>query len=59
MIAAVAHASMAAGFMVWEILWALILGFWLSAVIQAAVAKEEMSQSLPNDSPTHHHDHAM
>jgi hypothetical protein len=27
------------------------VGFWLSAVIQAVVLKEEMSQLLPNDSP--------
>jgi hypothetical protein len=50
---------MAAGFMAREILWALILGFWLSAVIQDAVSKEEISELLPNDSPTHHRDRAM
>jgi hypothetical protein len=37
--------------MAWEILWALILGFSLSAVVQAAVSKEEMSRLLPDDSP--------
>jgi hypothetical protein len=37
--------------MAWEILWALILGFSLSAVIQAVVSKEEMSRLLPDDSP--------
>jgi hypothetical protein len=37
--------------MTWEILWALILGFWLSAIIQAVVSKEEMSRLLPDDSP--------
>jgi uncharacterized protein len=37
--------------MAWEILWALILGFGLSAVIQAVVSKEEMSSLLPDDSP--------
>ena len=37
--------------MAWEILWALILGFTLSAVIQAVVSKEEMSSLLPDDSP--------
>ena len=51
MIAAIAHALMMAGIMAWEILWALILGFWLSAVIQAVVSKEEMSRLLPDDSP--------
>ncbi|MGO9434845.1 MAG: hypothetical protein ACLP00_11235 [Terracidiphilus sp.] len=37
--------------MFWEILWALILGFSLSAVVQAVVSKEEMSRLLPDDSP--------
>jgi hypothetical protein len=37
--------------MTWEILWALILGFTLSAIIQAVVSKEEMSRLLPDDSP--------
>src|SRR5262249_15518147 len=36
--------------MFWEILWALILGFSLSAVVQAVVSKSEMSQLLPDDS---------
>lgn len=51
MIHAIAHALGMAGIMGWEILWALILGFWLSAVIQAVVSKEEMSRLLPDDSP--------
>src|SRR5579875_3851274 len=37
--------------MAWEILWALILGFALSAVVQAVVSKEEMSRLLPDDKP--------
>src|ERR1700758_5591336 len=37
--------------MAWEILWPLILGFGLSAIIQAIVSKEEMSRLLPDDSP--------
>ena len=37
--------------MTWDILWALILGFWLHAIIQAVVSKEEMSRLLPDDSP--------
>jgi uncharacterized membrane protein YraQ (UPF0718 family) len=36
--------------MFWEILWALILGFFLSAVVQAVVAKGEMRRLLPDDS---------
>src|SRR5258707_4611302 len=35
----------------WEILWPLILGFALSAVIQAIVSHREMSRLLPDDSP--------
>ena len=37
--------------MTWEILWALILGFTLSAVVQAVVSKAQMSRLLPDDSP--------
>ncbi|HEY3026696.1 MAG TPA: permease [Pyrinomonadaceae bacterium] len=37
--------------MFWEILWALILGFTLSAIVQAVVSKAEMSRILPDDSP--------
>src|SRR5713101_525084 len=37
--------------MTWEILWALILGFALSGVVQAVVSKSEMSRLLPDDSP--------
>jgi uncharacterized membrane protein YraQ (UPF0718 family) len=35
----------------WEILWPLVLGFALSAVIQAIVSHREMSRLLPDDSP--------
>src|SRR5437867_9755880 len=37
--------------MFWEILWALVLGFGLSATVQAVVSKSEMSRLLPDDSP--------
>jgi uncharacterized membrane protein YraQ (UPF0718 family) len=37
--------------MTWEILWALILGFALSGVVQAVVSKSEMVRLLPDDSP--------
>src|SRR6058998_1185404 len=37
--------------MFWEILWALILGFTLSGVVQAVVSKREMRRLLPDDSP--------
>ncbi len=36
--------------MFWEILWPLILGFSLSAVVQAVVSKKQMSKLLPDDS---------
>jgi hypothetical protein len=38
--------------MTWEILWALVLGFALSAVVQAVVSKEEITRLLPDDSPS-------
>jgi uncharacterized membrane protein YraQ (UPF0718 family) len=37
--------------MFWEILWALILGFALSAVVHAVVSKGEMRRLLPDNSP--------
>src|SRR5258705_4967183 len=40
-----------AGGMTWEILWALILGFLISAIVQALVSKSEMRRLLPDDSP--------
>jgi hypothetical protein len=36
--------------MFWEILWALVLGFVLSAAVQAVVSKAEMTRLLPDDS---------
>ena len=37
--------------MTWEILWALILGFGISAAVQAVVSKRELARLLPDDSP--------
>jgi uncharacterized protein len=37
--------------MTWEILWALVLGFGLSAVVQAVTSKESVTRLLPDDSP--------
>ncbi len=37
--------------MFWEILWARVLGFALSAAVQAVVSKSEMTRLLPDDSP--------
>ncbi|NYF90841.1 permease [Tunturiibacter empetritectus] len=49
MLLAIWHALRMSLTMGWEILWALILGFLLSAVVQAVVSKEEMSGLLPDD----------
>ncbi len=35
----------------WEILWPLILGFALSAVVQAVVSHRQMARLLPDDRP--------
>src|SRR5215471_1180020 len=37
--------------MTWEILWALVLGFTLSGIVQAVVTKGEMSRLLPDSRP--------
>jgi uncharacterized protein len=37
--------------MTWEILWALILGFALSGVVQAVVSKRQLERVLGDDSP--------
>ncbi|HEY3921864.1 MAG TPA: permease, partial [Gaiellaceae bacterium] len=42
--------SFSAG-MTWEILWALVLGFLLSSIVQAVVPKERVERLLPDDSP--------
>src|SRR5258708_21810632 len=45
------HALAIAGAMTWEILWALILGFTLSAVVQAVVRREQVRRLLGTDRP--------
>src|SRR5436305_14542114 len=45
------HALQMAFAMGWEILWPLILGFALSAVVQAVVSHREMARLLPDDGP--------
>ena len=47
---AVLEALRMTGIMAWEILWALCLGFTLSAVIEAVVSKEKVGQLLPDSS---------
>ncbi len=48
---AVRHALALAGSMTWEILWALILGFALSAVVQALVRRSTIVALLGDDRP--------
>jgi hypothetical protein len=47
----IGHAVSLAGSMTWEILWALILGFALAAVVQAVVRKSEVVKLLGDDRP--------
>lgn len=48
---AVLHALSITGSMTWEITWALILGFGLSAVVQAVVRKATIVRLLGDDRP--------
>ncbi len=48
---AIRHALATAGAMTWEILWALILGFLLSAVVQAVVRRSSIVRHLGDDRP--------
>jgi uncharacterized membrane protein YraQ (UPF0718 family) len=51
MLGAIGHALALAGSMTWEILWALILGFALSAVVQAVVRKSTIVGLMGDDRP--------
>jgi len=48
---AIGHALSLAGSMTWEILWALILGFFLSAVVQAVVRRATVIRLMGHDRP--------
>src|SRR3981189_1093106 len=48
---AIGHALAIAGSMTWQITWALILGFALSAVIQAVVRRSTVVRLLGDDRP--------
>src|SRR6202043_322332 len=48
---ALGHALAISGSMTWEILWALILGFALSAVVQAVVRRSTIIRLLGDDRP--------
>ena len=48
---ALGHALAISGSMTWEILWALILGFGLSAVVQSVVRRSTIVRLLGDDRP--------
>src|SRR5215469_5757228 len=48
---ALAHALGVAGSMAWQITWSLILGFTLSAVVQAVVRRQTITRLLGDDRP--------
>jgi uncharacterized protein len=48
---AIGHALSITGSMTWEITWALILGFGLSAIVQAVVRRETIIRLLGDDRP--------
>ena len=45
------HALSISFAMTWEILWALVLGFTLSALVEAVVPKSQITRLLPDASP--------
>jgi uncharacterized protein len=49
---ALSHALAVAGSMTWEIAWSLILGFALSAIVQAVVRREAVVRRLGSDRPS-------
>jgi uncharacterized membrane protein YraQ (UPF0718 family) len=48
---AIGHALAVAGSMTWQITWSLILGFTLSAVVQAVVRRQTIARLLGTDGP--------
>jgi uncharacterized membrane protein YraQ (UPF0718 family) len=48
---ALAHALGIAGSMTWQVTWSLILGFTLSAIVEALVPKSTIASLLPDDRP--------
>ena len=48
---ALGHALAVAGSMTWQITWSLILGFTLSAIVQALVRRETITRLLGDDRP--------
>ena len=50
-LAAIGHALAEAGSMTWQITWSLILGFTLSAIVQAVVRRQTVVAVLGDDRP--------
>ena len=50
-ITAVGQALQQAGDMFWDVFWPLVLGFGLSAIVQALVSHRTMARLLGDDSP--------
>src|SRR5487761_1722177 len=48
---AIGHALAVAGTMTWEVTWSLILGFAMSAIVQALVRRETITRLLGDDRP--------
>jgi uncharacterized membrane protein YraQ (UPF0718 family) len=48
---ALGHALLVTGSMTWEILWALILGFALTSIVQAVVRRSTVERLLGDDGP--------
>jgi hypothetical protein len=48
---ALVHAAKIVGSMTWQVTWSLILGFTLSAVVEALVKKSTIARLLPDDRP--------
>jgi uncharacterized protein len=51
LIQAILHALSASFNMLWEVLWALALGFILSAIVQSLVSRQAVAGALGSDSP--------
>jgi uncharacterized protein len=48
---AIGHALLVSGSMTWQILWALVFGFVLSAVVQAVIRRSTIIRRLGDDRP--------
>ena len=50
LVSALLNALRMSGIMAWELLWALCLGFLLSAIVESCVSKEQLGKLLPDSS---------